>query len=152
MSPVFQRSVTVAAPASELFAWHLRDGAFEDLVPPWDGTRVVERAGRLEDDSLRVVLSVPVLGPIRQRWSIRHEGFEAGRRFCDVMERGPFRTWHHEHLVEPIDAASSRLTDTIRYELPLGTLGRTVGRPIVERRLARMFDYRHDVTRRALER
>ena len=148
--PKFQRSVDVPVPAAELFAWHLRDGAFEDLVPPWDGTRIVERSGQLDDDSLRVVLSVPVLGPIRQRWSIRHEGFEAGRRFCDVMERGPFRNWHHEHLVEPIDEHSSRLIDTIHYELPLGALGRVAGGGMVRRRLDRMFSYRHDVTRRAL--
>ena len=149
--PTFQRSVSVSAPAQDLFAWHLRDGAFEDLVPEWDGTRIVERSGRLEDNSLRVVLSVPVLGPVRQRWTIRHEGFEAGRRFCDVMERGPFPRWHHEHLVEPVDAESSRLVDTITYELPLGALGRLVGGPIVRRRLERMFDHRHDVTRRAFE-
>jgi ligand-binding SRPBCC domain-containing protein len=150
--PSFVRSVTVPAPASELFAWHLRDGAFEDLVPPWDGTRVAERSGRIEDDTMRVVLSVPVLGPIRQGWTVRHEGYEPGRRFCDVMERGPFRSWHHEHLVEPVDEHSSTLTDSIRYELPLGRLGEVAGGWLVRRRLERMFDYRHRVTREAFER
>ena len=149
--PTFQRSVTVRAPAQALFDWHLRDGAFEDLVPPGDGTRVVERTGRLEDDSMRVVLSVPVLGPLRQRWTVRHEGFEAGRRFCDVMERGPFPRWHHEHLVTPGDDGWSTLTDTIEYELPLGRLGQLLGGPIVRRRLERTFEYRHAVTRRSLE-
>ena len=147
--PTFSRSCTVDAPAHDVFAWHLRDGAFEDLVPPWDGTRVVERTGSLEDDSLRVVLSVPVLGPVRQRWTIRHEGFEAGRRFFDVMERGPFRQWRHEHLVTPVDEHTCTLSDTIRYEVPLGPLGAAVGGPMIRRRLDRMFDYRHDVTQRA---
>lgn len=148
----FSRSVTVQAPAADLFAWHLRDGAFEDLVPPWDGTRVAERSGSIEQDTMRVVLSVPVLGPIRQRWIVRHEGFEAGRRFVDVMERGPFRSWRHEHRVEPIDERSSRLVDAIEYELPLGRLGQLCGGWLVRRRLDRMFAWRHRVTREAFER
>lgn len=147
--PTFSRTVTVTAPAEQLFSWHLRDGAFEDLVPPGDDTRVVERTGRLQDNSLRVVLSVPILGPIRQRWRIRHEGFEPGRRFCDVLETGPFRSWHHEHLVEPIDEHTSMLTDTIRYELPFGRLGELMGGWVVRRRLEQTFRYRHQVTREA---
>ncbi|MCW2928460.1 MAG: cyclase [Thermoleophilia bacterium] len=141
----------IQAPAEAVFAWHLRDGAFEDLVPPWDGTRVEERSGRLEDNSMRVVLSVPVLGPIRQRWTIRHEGFVAGRSFTDVMERGPFPKWRHTHLVTPVDADTCRLTDSIDYELPLGRLGELGGARMVRRRLEKTFEYRHRVTHEAFE-
>jgi ligand-binding SRPBCC domain-containing protein len=147
----FTQESTITAPAAEVFSWHLRDGAFEDLVPPWDSTRVAERSGRLEDNSLKVILSVPILGPIRQRWSIRHEGFEQGRRFCDVMERGPFKLWHHEHLVEPIDENSCRLIDTINYELPLGKLGKLGGSRMVRSRLVKTFNYRHNVTKAAFQ-
>lgn len=142
----FERRCRLDVPASDAFGWHLRAGAFERLVPPGDGARVVARSGRLEDDSMRVELSVPILGPIRQRWSIRHEGFEAGRRFVDVMERGPFLSWRHEHLIEPVDGQSCELIDRIRYELPMGALGAAVGRPIVLAKLQPMFEHRHAVT------
>lgn len=145
----FVKDSVIPASAADVFAWHLRDGAFEDLVPPWDSTRIAERSGTLQDNSLRVVLNVPILGPIRQNWVIHHEGFEAGRRFCDVMDKGPFKRWHHEHLVEPIDASSCRLIDTITYELPLGKLGELGGSAMVRKRLEKTFDYRHTVTRSA---
>lgn len=149
--PSFLVASVIQAPADAVFAWHLRDGAFEDLVPPWDRTRVVERSGRIEDDTMRVVLSVPVLGPLRQRWSIRHEGFVPGRSFVDVMERGPFRSWRHTHLVTPVDDGSCRLTDSIDYELPLGRLGEIGGARLVRRRLEKTFEYRHRVTHEAFE-
>jgi ligand-binding SRPBCC domain-containing protein len=142
----FEQQVRLGVPAREAFAWHLRDGAFERLLPPGDDTRVLSRTGRLEDDSMRVELSVPVLGPIRQRWSIRHEDFVADRRFADVIERGPFRSWRHEHRIEPIDDVSCRLVDHIRFELPLGWIGSVGGLPIAMRRLVPMFRHRHAVT------
>jgi len=43
------------------------------------------------------------------------------------------------------------LEDTIEYELPLGGLGRLFGRPFVQRKLKRLFAYRHAVTRRAFD-
>ena len=143
---VFERRSRIQAPAAELFAWHLRPGAFERLTPPDDGTRVTARSGRIEDDSFRVDLSVPVLGSLRQTWKIRHEGYIAGTRFIDVMERGPFAFWRHEHRAVPVSSRTSELLDHVDYALPLGVLGRIAGRPLVERRLRPMFEHRHAVT------
>ena len=42
--------------------------------------------------------------------------------------------------------------NTIEYELPLGLVGRLRGRPVTQRRLKRLFAYRHAVTRRAFDR
>lgn len=147
----FERRVRVGVPATELFAWHLRPGAFERLVPPWDGTRVAARSGRIEDDSMQVTLSVPVLGPLRQRWQVQHEGFEAGRSFRDRMVSGPFALWLHTHSVEDDGAGGSVLVDHIDYRLPLGVLGRIAGGAMVRRRLERMFVHRHAVTGGDLE-
>ena len=143
---VFIRRTAIAVPAPELFAWHLRPGAFERLLPPGDGTRITSREGRIEANTMRVQLSVPVLGPIRQTWTIRHEGYVPDERFVDVMERGPFRSWRHEHRAVPTGEGTSELVDRIEYELPLGPAGRIAGRPIVERKLAPMFAHRHAIT------
>jgi hypothetical protein len=44
------------------------------------------------------------------------------------------------------------MEDRIEYALPLGALGRSLGGGMVERRLARMFTYRHETLRRDLAR
>ncbi len=143
----FERRSRIDAPASLVFAWHLRPGAFERLLPPGDGTRVLQRTGSIEADDMRVELQVPVLGPVRQRWVVRHEGYEPGRRFVDVMERGPFRYWRHEHLVEPIGEEACELVDSIEFAVPGGVAGRGIGGRIVRAKLDPMFVHRHAVTR-----
>jgi ligand-binding SRPBCC domain-containing protein len=68
----------------------------------------------------------------------------------DEMRRGPFKRWRHEHLFEAHEDGC-RLTDRIEYEAPLGVLGRLADPIMVRPRLRKMFEYRHRVTREALE-
>lgn len=137
----------IAAPAEAVLNWHLRAGAFERLLPPWDSTRVTRRSGSIEDNSMRVELSVPLAAGFRQRWKLHHENFAADSGFDDVLDSGAFPEWRHEHRIAAIDATSARLADSIHYSLPLGGVGRIGGGGMVRRRLERMFAYRHAVTR-----
>ncbi|MBC7644620.1 MAG: TIGR01777 family protein [Thermoleophilia bacterium] len=151
MTTLDQRS-TIEVPADELFNWHLRPGAFERLVPPWDLTRVAHRSGRLEDNTMTVDLSVPLAGPLRGTWKIRHDSFEPGHKFRDVMTKGPFATWEHTHMVTAIAGSgtgadeAAELHDSIVYEMPLGQVGRVFGAPLVTKRLESTFAYRHAMT------
>ena len=67
------------------------------------------------------------------------------------MRSGPFKKWEHTHAMEDDGEGGAWLIDHIDYELPLGALGQLGGGWFVRRKLARMFDYRHAVTRRACE-
>jgi ligand-binding SRPBCC domain-containing protein len=71
--------------------------------------------------------------------------------FHDSQRSGPFRRFEHTHLMDPDGAGGCWLTDRIEYELPFGKLGEIGGGWIARRKLERMFEYRHDVTRRACE-
>jgi uncharacterized protein (TIGR01777 family) len=87
------------------------------------------------------------LGPLPITWDLVHRDFIAGRQFCDVQLKGPFKSWRHCHRTEPVDAEHSRLTDRIDYEIPLGAVGNTLMAGRIARQLASLFDYRHDLTR-----
>lgn len=50
---------------------------------------------------------------------------ERPHRFVDEQVRGPFRSFHHEHLFEALDGAT-RMIDRIRFDTPLGPIGRLV--------------------------
>jgi uncharacterized protein (TIGR01777 family) len=89
-------------------------------------------------------------GPFWTRWEVEHRDYEQGVRFCDVQLSGPFAAWHHEHLVVAEDDGGSTLRDTITYALPFGPLG-ALGAGYVQRKLSRLFAYRHDVTKADLE-
>ncbi|MBC7833644.1 MAG: hypothetical protein H7Y88_00905 [Phycisphaerales bacterium] len=74
-----------------------------------------------------------------------------GGEFTDVQIKGPFHRWEHRHIVEADGANRCVLRDEVTYELPFGALGRVFSGALARRRLERMFEYRHAVTRRAAE-
>ena len=146
---IFKRSVRIERPAADVFAWHERAGAFARLCPPWERVEVTRHTGGIRDGA-RVSLRTKV-GPLWARWEIEHRDFIARRQFRDVLLSGPFAKWEHLHLIEPAGNGACVLTDEIRYRLPLGVLGRLGGGAFTRRQLARMFAYRHEVTRADLE-
>lgn len=140
----FVKRSRIPASADEVFAWHLRPGAFERLSPPWDDVRVESRSGGVADGS-RVEVSVPV-GPLRRRWVAEHRHIVPGRSFEDVQVRGPFAAWEHRHTMTPDGDDACWLEDRIDYRLPGGALGEMLGAGFVERTLERVFAFRHRVT------
>ena len=139
----FVRRVWLGFAAEEVFAWHERPGAFERLTPPWERVELVDRDGSGGEGD-RVVLRVGI-GPIRKRWVLERQDYQPGRQFCDEQVEGPFKAWRHEQRFVPESADRSYLEDCVDYTLPGGALGHLLGRWLVERRLARLFDYRHRV-------
>jgi uncharacterized protein (TIGR01777 family) len=135
----------IQAPAREVFDWHKRPGAFERLLPPWERVEVVDRTGGIGDGD-RVTIRSRV-GPTWTRWVIEHRDYVEGEQFRDVQVKGPFKRWEHTHRVIADDSDGCTLEDDILYELPLGFVGRALGRGLVESKLRRMFEYRHAVTR-----
>lgn len=149
MAQSFVRRSRIAAPAAEVFAWHERADAFELLTPPWERVELLERTGGIDEIGSRLFLRVG-RPPLALRWVAEHTHYEPGRMFRDVQVKGPFARWEHTHVVEPEGPDACWLEDRIEYALPLGWLGQLFGGWLVRRKLERMFEYRHRVTREAL--
>lgn len=74
-----------------------------------------------------------------------HGEYRKGELFCDSQEKGPFRSWKHEHRFRD-HPSGSVLEDFIQYQVPGGMLGRQLGGRGVRKRIERMFAYRHAIT------
>jgi len=144
----FERALDVDAPVDVLWAFHERPDALRLLSPPWEHLEIVQPPRSLEVDTRVIVRAWVAFVPITIE-SV-HVEYERGRLFADRMVRGPFKSFLHRHRFES-RGAGARLVDDIDYELPGGPLGRAVGGPIAERRLARLFAFRHAVTRAACD-
>jgi len=145
---VFVAQSLINAPAQEVFRWHAHPGALERLTPPWEPMEVVERAPGIHNGD-RGTLKVR-MGPFWVRWEFEHRDYEEGRQFRDVQIRGPFRRWSHTHRMIPEGPKACRLEDRIEYELPFGFLGDLLGSWFVDKKLQKLFRYRHNVTAEAL--
>lgn len=149
-SHVFAARSQMPVPASTLFAWHAREGAFERLTPPWEHVEVLERSGDGIRQGARLVIRMRQ-GPVSLRWVAEHTAYEEGTLFQDRQVSGPFAKWVHTHRTLPAQDAST-LEDEIEYALPVGPLGSAFGGAFTRSKLERMFAYRHRLTRDDLRR
>ncbi|MCR9246277.1 MAG: SRPBCC family protein [bacterium] len=141
----FLKESVLPASVADVFAFHERPDAFERLQPPWERVEIITPPTSLAVGT-RVELKTRV-GPFWIRIVAEHVAYEPNERFEDIMVKGPFAKWHHQHLFLP-HPDGCLLRDEIEYAPPLGWLGRLVDPIAVRPKLQKLFDYRHEVTRR----
>ena len=144
----FEHSSWIAAPVEKVFDFHKRRDAIELLMPPDQKVQLVSREGGLEAGA-RVEFRIPI-GPFTIRWVAHHIAYEENRLFIDEQREGPFAAWVHAHLFKE-ENGGTRLTDSIELALPGGPLVEALAGWAVKRKLWKMFEYRHEVTRRMCE-
>ena len=132
-----------------LFAFHEQPDVLTMLLPPWESARVIQSA-KISEVGSQAIIETKVFGPISVRWIAEHRLYDPPRMFEDVQVKGPFKSWRHQHMIEP-HPDGALLRDQIDYEPPLGFLGRALAPLLIERRLEKLFAYRHEVTRKWCE-
>jgi uncharacterized protein (TIGR01777 family) len=135
--------------SNELLSWHIREGAFERLNPPWQQFKVIERKGSVQSNGT-VKIKMKIAGPIHAIWLVMHSDYIEGKQFRDSQIKGLFSSWTHTHLFKSLELSSCILEDHIQYSLPGGTLSEIIASPLIDKKLNQMFDYRHRVTREDL--
>ncbi len=145
----FVKESVIHTTPERLFAFHEQPGVLTLLIPPWESAKVIEPA-RISEVGSRAIIETKILGPISVRWIAEHTVYDPPTRFEDVQVKGPFRAWRHQHIVQPADGGAL-LRDQIDWDPPFGFLGGLMAPLLVERRLQRLFDYRHEVTRKWCE-
>ena len=145
----FQARSLIRTTPEKLFAFHELPDAFTRLMPPWEKSRVIERPSSLQVGS-RTIVDARIVPGIFIRGESLHTAYDPPNLFEDQQVRGPIRSWRHRHIIEP-HAEGAVLIDDIEYTLPFGFAGRILGSKFIERRLRRVFAFRHRVTRESCE-
>jgi ligand-binding SRPBCC domain-containing protein len=143
-----KESIIKAAP-ERVFAFHELPDAIERLIPPWENAKIIQKADVSRVGS-QAIIEQKIFGLIRSRWVAEHTKYEPPHVFEDVQISGPFRSWRHRHIIKPHETGAI-LRDEIEFEPPLGALGAPLVPFLVEPKLEKMFNYRHEVTRRWCE-
>lgn len=143
----FVHSSRIDQPLETVFAWHLREGAFERLKPPWEHFEVTGRRGSIQNNG--IVRLRTKIGPLHMKWVIRHAEYIPEKQFKDIQLKGFFPSFVHTHLFERF-GTSCILEDRIEYSLPAGRVGRLAAHRFVDRNLKKIFDYRHRTIRQDL--
>lgn len=128
-------------PVDRVWDWHMRPGALERLMPPWEDARVVGREGGIDDGG---TVHVRVRrGPVKVDFKVRHTDFEPGRLFTDEQVSGPMGSWEHRHEFEPRGDGACLIRDRIRYAPPLGAAAAALAGSTIEAEMKRLFRFRN---------
>lgn len=143
-----KESIIIAAP-ERVFAFHELPDAFERLIPPWENVKVIQKADISKIGS-RAVIEMKILGVFPVKWIAEHTKYEPPRMFEDIQISGPFKSWRHDHIIEPHEKGAI-LRDEIEFEPPFWVFGQIAAPFAIYPQLEKMFAYRHEVTRRWCE-
>lgn len=67
--------------------------------------------------------------------------FERPHQFMDQQVRGPFRSFHHEHVFQAVGTGTV-MTDRLCFAAPLGPLGRVAEEAVLDRYVRRLIQLR----------
>ena len=145
----FTKESVIRATPERVFAFHELPDVMTRLLPPWESSRIIEAAVSLRVGS-RAIIDTRLFRFFTVRWEALHTAYDPPRMFEDTQVKGPFSSWRHRHIVES-HREGALLRDEIEYEPPLGLMGRWGAPLLIVPRLQRLFDYRHEVTRKWCE-
>ena len=143
--PVFERSVEVAAPIAEVFAFHLDTRNVPRITPPQQ--EVLEIVGEFPlvvgavvDMKIR---QAPI--PTAQPWRIRVTAIEPPTLVRDeVVDNEMFSRFVHTHRFEELGPELTRLTDHIDWDMPSRMLA-GMAKGIIEKTFAGRQDRTRDL-------
>jgi ligand-binding SRPBCC domain-containing protein len=136
-----------ATPAS-LFAFHCDVANLPRISPPIPKVAIRNAASPTREGDLQhFTLGI---GSLRIPWEARIARLVDGQLIEDIQERGPFRSWRHQHRIAP-EGDGSKLTDTISFRLLPTIAGEFVEFWTVRPALIAMLAWRHRRTRQLIE-
>lgn len=141
---VFISVQELAAPRAEVFAFFSDPANLEALTPPWLNFEVLTARPLPQGEGALFEYRLRVRG-LPLRWRTLIEAFVPNERFVDRQIAGPYALWLHTHRFEDLPGGGTRMTDTVRYRVGWGLVGRIVTALWVRRDVATIFAYRTQV-------
>jgi len=137
-----ERTQLIPAPAEQVWAFIASPIKLREITPPYMRFEII--TGSLPENMYAGMLICyyvrPLLG-IKLKWVTEITQAKGPDYFVDVQHRGPFRSWHHQHLFRAM-AGGVEMTDTVHYQPPLGILGRLANGLFLKKQLHDLFEYR----------
>ena len=152
--PTFALSCLIRASVQDVFNFHLDTRNLPRVQPPgFAVVKVIMPPESKVGAETRIV--VKLLWTLRQHWLVQWAEIQPPRghplhaQLTDVMLKGPFPSFHQEHVFME-EGNATRMTDRVTFRPPFGILGWLL-LPAIYLQLYGMFAWRHRRTRMLLE-
>jgi ligand-binding SRPBCC domain-containing protein len=84
---------------------------------------------------------VKPLAGIPVTWLSEITQVEEGKFFVDEQKAGPYKLWHHQHILEEKNDGVL-MTDIVTYKPPFGFFGNIANSLVIKKKLKEIFNYR----------
>lgn len=140
----YQIIQTQKIPASMDQVWDFisKPGNLKKITPSSMDFVVTSNNG--DDDMYAGMIVTYVLRPmlgIRTKWVTEITHVKNKEYFVDEQRLGPYKMWHHQHKIEPIEGGVL-MTDIVTYIPPMGWLGAIANSLFIRKKLKEIFDFR----------
>jgi ligand-binding SRPBCC domain-containing protein len=143
---IYTLESTQKIPASMEEVWDFMSSPknLKEITPSYMGFEITSktRGDKMYPGMIISYKVSPVLG-IKMTWVTEITHVDTLKYFVDEQRVGPYRIWHHEHHIRPIDGGVL-MEDIITYEPPFGFLGAIANTLFIKNQLKEIFDYRFD--------
>lgn len=112
------------------------------ITPPWLDFTITSKIPEVIYPGLIMTYRIRPLGGIAVSWVSEITHVQAPYYFVDEQQSGPYRFWHHQHLLKVSDTGVD-VIDTLNYQLPLGVIGMALHTVWVKPRLDEIFRFRY---------
>lgn len=116
----------------------------QKITPPYMGFKIVtENLPEKIYPGLIIHYKVSPLLKIKTDWVTEITHVKENEYFVDEQREGPYKLWHHEHLLEEINSKVV-MKDIITYKPPFGLLGAAANSLIIKKQLNDIFTFREN--------
>ncbi len=125
-------------------AWDFFSSAknLDKITPPEMGFSIISELGDEPVHSgMLIKYTVKPLWNIKMKWVTQIVDVSAPHSFTDRQIKGPYKLWEHTHHFHSV-AGGVKMTDEVKYGLPLGWLGILAHSLVVKSKLEQIFDFR----------
>jgi len=135
-----QQRQVVQAPVEEVFDFFSDPENLGRITPRWLGFQFLTPLPLEMRNGTVIDYAIHLLG-LPRRWTTLITTFDPPHEFVDLQLRGPYAFWHHTHRFREVPGGTE-MTDSVRYAMPYGPIGRIAHALVVRHQLGLIFRHR----------
>jgi ligand-binding SRPBCC domain-containing protein len=112
------------------------------ITPPHMGFKITSKSlSEKMYEGMIITYKVSPLPGFRTNWMTEITHIKEMQYFVDEQRMGPYKIWHHEHIIEPIEKGVL-MKDLITYAPPFGFLGTIANYLLIRNQVDKIFEFR----------
>ena len=142
--PVYQlyRKQKIPSTIEQVWDFIANPGNLQNITPEYMGFDIT--TSNLPDQmypGMIIIYKVSPISRIKMNWVTEITHIREQEYFVDEQRSGPYKIWHHEHRITPVDGGVL-MTDLVTYQPPFGFLGTVANRFFIRKKLDEIFEFR----------